>query len=104
MFISPEIIDTMHEIEARFDQQIGIPSANRDKKERLTTDEVNVNNVDTYSKCALWLESLQESCKRVNAMFGIDVAVDWRAIPQEITGEEGGAQDGNGLSDNRGAV
>lgn len=84
-FIAPEIIDTMHEIEARFDQQIGIPSANRDKKERLTTDEVNVNNVDTYSKCALWLESLQKGCDRVNAMFGIGLSVDWRNIPDKIT-------------------
>lgn len=87
-FIAPDLVDTMHEIEARFDQQIGIPSANRDKKERLTTDEVNVNNVDTYSKCALWLESLQESAERVNAMFGTQISVDWREIPQEITGED----------------
>lgn len=96
-FIAPEIIDSMHEIEARFDQQIGIPSANRDKKERLTTDEVNVNNVDTYSKCALWLESLQESCKRVNAMFGTSISVNWRDIPQEITGEEV-AEDGESMA------
>ena len=87
-FIAPDLVDTMHEIEARFDQQIGIPSANRDKKERLTTDEVNVNNVDTYSKCALWLESLQESAERVNAMFGTQISVDWREIPQEITGDD----------------
>lgn len=84
-FIAPDLVDTMHEIEARFDQQIGIPSANRDKKERLTTDEVNVNNVDTYSKCALWLESLQDSAERVNAMFGTKISVDWRDIPQEIS-------------------
>ena len=99
-FIAPDIVDVMHEIEARFDQQIGIPSANRDKKERLTTDEVNVNNVDTYSKCALWLESLQDSCRRVNAMFGLNVAVDWRQIPEEISEDtteqetEGGGEDG----------
>ena len=99
-FIAPDIVDVMHEIEARFDQQIGIPSANRDKKERITTDEVNANNVDTYSKCALWLESLQDSCQRVNAMFGLNVAVDWRQIPQEISGgttdpeTEGGGEDG----------
>lgn len=97
-FIAPDIIDAMHEIEARFDQQIGIPSANRDKKERLTTDEVNVNNVDTYSKCALWLESLQQGCERVRKMFGIDISVDWRAIPQEITDDTnealGGENDG----------
>ena len=87
-FIAPDIIDSMHEIEARFDQQIGIPSANRDKKERITTDEVNVNNVDTYSKCAIWLESLQQSAERVNAMFGTKISVNWRAIPQEISAEQ----------------
>lgn len=90
-YIAPEIVDTMHEIEARFDQQIGIPSANRDKKERLTTDEVNVNNVDTYSKCALWLESLQQGCERVNAMFGDSMqgrlSVRWRAIPESVAEE-----------------
>lgn len=99
-FIAPDIVDVMHEIEARFDQQIGIPSANRDKKERITTDEVNANNVDTYSKCALWLESLQDSCRRVNAMFGLNVSVDWRQIPEEISEDtteqetEGGGEDG----------
>lgn len=87
MFIAPEIIDSMHEIEARFDQQIGIPNANRDKKERLVVDEVNANNTDTYCKAALWLESLQESCERVNRMFypaGGGVSVKWRKIPQQI--------------------
>ena len=53
MFIAPEIMDTLHEIEARFDQQVGIPSANTDKKERLVVDEVNANNADTYCKAAL---------------------------------------------------
>ena len=98
MFIAPELVDTLHEIEARFDQQIGIPSANRDKKERLVVDEVNANNTDTFCKAALWLESLQESCERVNRMFypaGGGVAVKWREIPQEISagGENDNASD-----------
>ena len=90
-FISPEIVDTMHEIEARFDQQIGIPSANTDKKERLVVDEVNANNTDTYSKAALWLEELQQCCDKVNAMFypgQAAVAVEWRDIPQDAPGGE----------------
>lgn len=97
-FIAPEIMDTMHEIEARFDQQIGIPSANTDKKERLVVDEVNANNADTFCKAALWLEELQQCCARVNKMFyrGREkVSVNWRKIPQEIT-EEGGEANGNG--------
>ena len=56
-------------------------NANTDKRERLVTDEVNANNVETYSKCSLWLESLQESCEKANNMFGLDLWVDWRKIP-----------------------
>lgn len=91
-FIAPEIMDTLHEIEARFNQQVGIPSANTDKKERLVVDEVNANNTDTFCKAALWLEELQQCCKRVNAMFydGEEkVSVKWRNIPQN-----GGVDDG----------
>lgn len=97
-FISPEIMDTMHEIEARFDQQIGIPSANTDKKERLVVDEVNANNTDTYCKAALWLEELQQCCEKVNKMFyrgRPKLSVTWRKIPQAIE-QEGGAGDGFG--------
>lgn len=92
-FIAPEIMDTLHEIEARFNQQVGIPSANTDKKERLVVDEVNANNTDTFCKAALWLEELQQCCKRVNDMFydGEEkVAVKWRNIPQN-----GGVDDGS---------
>ena len=91
-FIAPEIMDTLHEIEARFNQQIGIPSANTDKKERLVVDEVNANNTDTFCKAALWIEELQQCCDRVNAMFyggEKKVAVTWRKIPQN-----GGVDDG----------
>ena len=64
-----------------FDTEIGIPNANTDKRERLITDEVNANNVETYSKCSMWLENLQEACQKVNRMFGLSISVDWRDIP-----------------------
>ena len=65
-----------------FDTDIGIPNANTDKRERLISDEVNANNVETYSKCALWLEQLQESAAQAREMFGIDLSVDWRNPPE----------------------
>ena len=57
---------------------IGIPNANTDKRERLITDEVNANNVDTQTLCAQWLEELQECCARVNKMFNLDISVSLR--------------------------
>lgn len=80
-YIVDKLLSDMRKIESMFDTHIGIPNANTDKRERLVTDEVNANNVETYSKCALWLESLQESCRKANKMFGLHLWVDWRKIP-----------------------
>ena len=87
-YIASDLISDMRKIEAEYDTRIGIPNANTDKRERLITDEVNANNVETYSMCALWLEQLQAGCSKARDMFGIDISVDWRKIP-EAAGEEG---------------
>ena len=88
-YIVTNLLADLRKIEAMFDTEIGIPNANTDKRERLIQDEVNANNIETYSKCAMWLENLQDACKRVNDMFGLSIAVRWRVIP-----EMGGASDG----------
>ena len=81
-YIVDMILSDMRKIEAMFDTDVGIPNANTDKKERLVTDEVNANNVETATRCELWLESLQESCRETNAMFGTSISVDWRVDPK----------------------
>ena len=87
-YIVTDLLADLRKIEAMFDTEIGIPNANTDKRERLIQDEVNANNIETYSKCAMWLENLQDACKRVNDMFGLSISVRWREIP-----EMGGASD-----------
>ena len=87
-YIVTNLLADLRKIESMFDTEIGIPNANTDKRERLIQDEVNANNIETYSKCAMWLENLQDACKRVNDMFGLSIAVRWRVIP-----EMGGASD-----------
>ena len=81
-YIAPEILSDMRKIEAMFDTDIGIPNANTDKKERLVTDEVNANNVETATRCELWLESIKKGITKANEMFGLTLAVDWRVNPQ----------------------
>ena len=90
-YITDRVLSDVRKIEAMFDTHIGIPNANTDKRERLVTDEVNANNVETFSKCALWLEELQEGCRKANEMFDIEIAVDWRVPPdykQEVSDNE----------------
>ena len=89
-YIVTNLLADLRKIEAMFDTEIGIPNANTDKRERLIQDEVNANNVETYSKCAMWLENLQDACKRVNDMFGLSIAVRWRVIPEMGGGADGG--------------
>ena len=92
---APFIADDLHGMKQAILREcmtmLGVENANMDKKERLVSDEVNANNVETYSKCALWLEELQEGCRKANDMFGIEMAVDWRVPPdykQEVSDNE----------------
>ena len=93
-YIADQILADMRKIEAMFDTDVGIPNANTDKKERLVTDEVNANNVETATRCELWLEQLKEAIEETKNMFGIDLSVDWRVDPkQEIN--DGWTQEGD---------
>lgn len=89
-YIVTNLLADLRKIEAMFDTEIGIPNANTDKRERLIQDEVNANNIETYSKCAMWLENLQDACKRVNDMFGLNISVRWREISMIGGGADGG--------------
>ena len=96
-YIVDSVLSDMRKIEALFDTDVGIPNANTDKKERLVTDEVNANNVETATRCELWLESLQKGVKDTVDMFGIDLSVDWRVDPKTdiMDNWEGGKDNGN---------
>lgn len=92
-YIADRILSDMRKITEMFDTEIGIPNANTDKKERLITDEINANNMETISRCGLWLEELKKSCEKVNNMFGLDLSVNWRRdlLPEtslEMRGDE----------------
>lgn len=61
-----------------FDTEIGIPSVNYEKKERMLVDEINANNVETESLSDIWLETLQDSIEKVNALTGLQLQVSKR--------------------------
>ena len=81
-YVTSDILSDMRKIEAMFDTDIGIPNANTDKRERLISDEVNANNVETATRCELWLETVRKEFEKANTMFGLNLSVDWRVNPQ----------------------
>lgn len=88
-FIVTELQAVLAEWEKAFCTEIGIPTANQDKKERLIVDEVNANNIETSAAADVRLECLRDSFERVNDMFGLSLSVDRRHKPQA----KGGGKD-----------
>lgn len=85
-FISPDILLVMRKIEQEFLTKIGLPNANTDKKERLTTDEVNANNGETVALADLWLETINRECAKARKMFGLkEFSAEWRIDPNVNT-------------------
>ena len=77
-YVISDLISDLRKIEAEFDTRIGVPNANTDKRERLITDEVNANNVETHILCDRWMDSIQDGIPKVKDMFGLDLKCEWR--------------------------
>lgn len=77
-YVIDQLIADLRKIEAEFDTRIGVPNANTDKRERLITDEVNANNVETHILADTWKDSIDDGIKRVKNMFGIELKCEWR--------------------------
>ena len=80
-YIVTELLNDCAKIEDEFNTRIGIPNANTEKRERLISDEVNANNVETSILAAGWLENIREGCDTVREMYGAEITIDWRVKP-----------------------
>lgn len=90
-FIVDKVMDTLKNLEDQFNTRVGIPNANTQKRERLITDEVRANDVDTKALVALWLETMRKDINKVNRMFNLNISVRYRyedAYSQEVPANE----------------
>lgn len=92
-YICGDVLSDLRKIEQEFDTKVGIPNANTDKKERLISDEVNANNVETDALCYIWYEELAEGFKKTRDLFGLseeEFSVKLRDVseygPQRVIG------------------
>lgn len=77
-YVIDQLISDLRKIEAEYDTRIGVPNANTDKKERLITDEVNANNVETHILADMWMDSIQDGIRQIKEMFGVEIKCEWR--------------------------
>ena len=71
-FILPELQDARRNVITAFYREIGVPIAS-DKRERENQIESNVNTSEFFNRRQVWQDCLDESCDRVNRMFGIEI-------------------------------
>lgn len=95
-FIGNDVSLLKQTIWNEFLTEIGIPNMNRDKRERMITDEVNANNAETAFSVSHWEETIREGMEKCNSMFGLSLAVKVNPIL------EGGADNGNTVEPNTG--
>lgn len=77
-YIVDMLLVDMRKIENRFNTDFGLPNTNTEKKERMSTTEVDSNNSETSSWAGMVLNRLQGCCDKVERMFGNRlIDVDW---------------------------
>ena len=85
-YITPDMLSDMRTLLNEFDSMIGLPNANTQKRERMITDEVLANDIETKSLSALWIETVKTGMDVANAIFpGLDLNVDWRFKDNETS-------------------
>lgn len=83
-YIAGDLLDDMAKIDSRFNTEVGIPNVNIAKASGVSDSEVQSNNVDTRSKCELWLDTMKDGLERVNAMFDLNIQVELRFDTEEV--------------------
>lgn len=85
-YLTTQQLEDYRTILYMFDSEIGIPTLRSEKKERMITDEAIGLQRDAVSRSEIWLNTINESAKAVNKMFGLDIKARRVQIP------EGGAE------------
>lgn len=78
VYIGDHLQNDIRAIINDFDSMVGIPNSNLQKKERMITDEANMNNFETRALCYVWKEMLDLDMLRINTKYNLSLSVDFR--------------------------
>lgn len=74
-YVADKLLLHKHEVENELLTLLGINNANRDKKERLITDEVNSNNQFILLNVEHMLTLRQQAVDEINQKYGLNIGV-----------------------------
>ena len=91
---APYVADRLYQLKTQIWNEaltyLGISNLNVNKKERLISDEVQRQQGGTLASRYSRLEARKQACKEINAMFGLDMDVDYRddmRVSTDLLGE-----------------
>lgn len=89
---APYVCDKLYQLKTQIWNEaltyMGISNINVQKKERLITDEVTRNQGGTIASRYSRLNARRDACKKINAMFGLEVWCDYREDYQTVDGND----------------
>lgn len=89
---APYVCDKLYQLKTQIWNEaltyMGISNINVQKKERLITDEVARNQGGTIASRYSRLNARRDACKKINAMFGLEIWCDYREDYQTIDGND----------------
>lgn len=83
-FIADDVQLLKRKIINEFLTDIGINNTNLDKRERLTDDEVNANDMEVRFNIQHWYDNITDGIIKVNKMFGLDITCRIRDFDSEV--------------------
>ena len=71
-YILGDLLEARRTTLVDFYREIGVRMLD-DKKERMISAEVDAGNAETFIRAEVWIETLKESCEKVNKHFGTNI-------------------------------
>ena len=71
-YVLGDLLDARRTTLVDFYREIGVRMLD-DKKERMLTAEVDAGNAETFIRSEVWIETLKDSCAKVNEMFNTNI-------------------------------
>ena len=88
---------------AQLNNTIGLATNNNMKRERLTTNEIEINKNASYPLVDNMLRNRQQAVEQINNMFGLDINVEYNSIwgnDSKVNEDENNSDDTNNIVDN----
>ena len=82
-------------IEAQLNNTIGLATNNNMKRERLTTNEIEVNKNASYPLIDNMLRNRKQAVEKINKMFDLDIDVEFSSIWNGTNGDDNNGNNGD---------